>query len=467
MTARWLFRVALLISVAAAAANADEVPARVFHIGIVAGLPRSSPEHAAFEERLRELGYVEGRNLTIDFVPENDPDRLAAAVGEFARRGVDVIVTGGQDAALKAAITATASGATPGVFRAVDFDPLANGYIASLSHPGGNLTGVAFQQPELIAKRLDLLIQTVPHITRITLLYDVASLDQRDATTSAASALGIPLQAIDRHSLPYGYEQALVGTDGARGDALMTTSSAFGEPAAAIAEAAKMASLGQLTAGIAHEIKNPLNFVNNFADLSVELLDELKETAAPAISALGDEKRIEIDETITMLTGNLEKIAEHGRRADGIVKSMLEHSRGTSDERRSVDLNGLIDEALNLAYHGGRAQDASFNITLERDFAEVIAPIELVPQDITRVCLNLFGNGFYAATKRQKEGSDSTFKPTLKVSTRDLGSAVEVRDNGVGIPAEIKDKLFQPFFTTKPTGEGTGLGLSISYDIVT
>jgi two-component system NtrC family sensor kinase len=237
---------------------------------------------------------------------------------------------------------------------------------------------------------------------------------------------------------------------------------------ASLIQAEKMASLGQLTAGIAHEIKNPLNFVNNFAGLSVELLDELKETAAPAINALRDEKRAEIDETITMLTGNLEKIAEHGRRADGIVKSMLEHSRGSSGERRSVDLNGLIEEALNLAYHGGRAQDASFNITLERDFAEAIAPIELVPQDITRVCLNLFGNGFYAATKRQNQGSDPKFKPTLNVSTRDLGDAVEIkiRDNGVGIPPEIKDKLFQPFFTTKPTGEGTGLGLSISYDIV-
>jgi signal transduction histidine kinase len=234
-------------------------------------------------------------------------------------------------------------------------------------------------------------------------------------------------------------------------------------------QAEKMASLGQLTAGIAHEIKNPLNFVNNFAGLSVELLDELKETAAPAITALGDEKRAEIDETIEMLTGNLNKIAEHGRRADNIVKSMLEHSRGSSGERRSVDLNGLIEEALNLAYHGARAQDQSFNITLERDFADAIAPIELVPQDITRLCLNLFSNGFYATTKRQKEGSDPNFRPTLKVSTRDLGEAVEiqVRDNGIGIPPEIKDKLFQPFFTTKPTGEGTGLGLSISYDIVT
>jgi two-component system, NtrC family, sensor kinase len=238
---------------------------------------------------------------------------------------------------------------------------------------------------------------------------------------------------------------------------------------ASLVQAEKMASLGQLTAGIAHEIKNPLNFVNNFAGLSVELLDELKETAAPVITALDDDKRAEIDETIEMLTGNLEKIAEHGKRADNIVKSMLEHSRGSSGERRTVDLNDLIEEALNLAYHGARAQDQSFNITLERDFADGIAQIELVPQEITRVCLNLFGNGFYAATKRQKEGGDPNFKPTLKVSTRDLSDAVEIRilDNGIGIPAEIRDKLFQPFFTTKPTGEGTGLGLSISYDIIT
>jgi signal transduction histidine kinase len=233
--------------------------------------------------------------------------------------------------------------------------------------------------------------------------------------------------------------------------------------------AQKMAALGQLTAGIAHEIKNPLNFVNNFAGLSVELLDELKATARPAIAGLAENERGEIDEIVGMLTGNLEKIAEHGRRADGIVKRMLEHSRGGSGERREVDLNSLVEEALNLAYHGARAQDASFDVTLERDYAAAVAPIELVPQDITRVCLNLIGNGFYATTKRKKEGGDAKFKPTLRVSTRDLGDAVEVRirDNGVGIAPELRDKLFQPFFTTKPTGEGTGLGLSISYDIVT
>jgi two-component system, NtrC family, sensor kinase len=231
----------------------------------------------------------------------------------------------------------------------------------------------------------------------------------------------------------------------------------------------KMASLGQLTAGIAHEIKNPLNFVNNFAGLSVELLEELKETARPAIAGLADNERADVDEIVAMLTGNLEKIAEHGRRADSIVKSMLEHSRGGTGERREVDLNGLVEEALNLAYHGARAQDQNFNITLERDLDHALARVELVPQDMTRVFLNLFGNGFYAATKRQRDDAASDFRPALKVMTNDLGDTVEIRirDNGTGIPPEIRDKLFQPFFTTKPTGEGTGLGLSISWDIVT
>jgi signal transduction histidine kinase len=238
---------------------------------------------------------------------------------------------------------------------------------------------------------------------------------------------------------------------------------------ASLVHAQKMAALGQLTAGIAHEIKNPLNFVNNFAGLSIELLDELKAAAAPAIATLDEDTRAEIDETVGMLTSNLEKIADHGNRADGIVKSMLEHSRGGSDDRRSLDLNALIDEALNLAYHGARAQDQTFNIALERDFASSMAPIELVPQDMTRVFLNLFGNGFYAANQRRKRTAGNDFLPTLKVATRDVDGMVEVRvrDNGTGIAPEIREKLFQPFVTTKPTGEGTGLGLSISYEIVT
>jgi signal transduction histidine kinase len=237
---------------------------------------------------------------------------------------------------------------------------------------------------------------------------------------------------------------------------------------ASLVHAQKMAALGQVTAGIAHEIKNPLNFVNNFAGLSVELLDELKDAAARSTSAFDPSKRAEIVETISMLTGNLEKIVEHGRRADGIVRSMLQHSRGSSEDRRPTDLNALAEEALNLAYHGARAQDPNFDIALEHDLDRNLAPVDVVPQELTRVLLNLIGNGFYAANKRSRE-SDGTYRPVLKVTTREFGESVEVRvrDNGIGVRPENKDKLFQPFFTTKPTGEGTGLGLSISYEIIT
>ena len=230
---------------------------------------------------------------------------------------------------------------------------------------------------------------------------------------------------------------------------------------ASLVQAEKMASLGQLTAGIAHEIKNPLNFVNNFAELSGELLQELRDTIA---SPDADQ-----EELIEILTANLAKVAEHGRRADNIVTSMLLHSRGGSGERRTADLNALVEEALNLSFHGARARDKSFNISLERDLDPELGPVEIVPQDITRVLLNLFGNGFYAANKRLQEGADPDFRPSLRVTTRELGNRVEirVRDNGVGMPPEVQAKLFTPFFTTKPTGEGTGLGLSISYDIIT
>jgi signal transduction histidine kinase/HAMP domain-containing protein len=232
--------------------------------------------------------------------------------------------------------------------------------------------------------------------------------------------------------------------------------------------AEKMASLGQLTAGIAHEIKNPLNFVNNFSELSRELLQELKEAIASEIARLDGGARSDLEDLIETLTANLAKIVEHGRRADGIVTSMLLHSRGGSGERRETDLNALVGEALNLAFHGARAQDRGFNITLERDLDPDLVPVEIVPQDITRVLLNLFGNGFYAANMRRRKDADPAYQPILKVTTRDLGDQVEirVRDNGVGVPPEVRTRLFTPFFTTKPTGEGTGLGLSISYDIV-
>ena len=230
----------------------------------------------------------------------------------------------------------------------------------------------------------------------------------------------------------------------------------------------KLASLGQLTAGIAHEIKNPLNFVNNFADLSVDLLHELHAAVAPDKLQIAPELRAEIDDITTMLQGNLEKIAQHGRRADSIVKNMLLHSRSGPGEHRRIDLNAAVEEALNLAYHGARAETPGFNITLEKHLDPQAGSVDAFPQEFTRVMLNLIGNGFYAARKRAERGADKNFEPTLALTTRDLGAQVEirVRDNGTGIPPDARGRIFEPFFTTKPAGEGTGLGLSLSYDIV-
>ena len=228
----------------------------------------------------------------------------------------------------------------------------------------------------------------------------------------------------------------------------------------------KLASLGQLTAGIAHEIKNPLNFVNNFSGVSAELIDELQEALKDV--NLNEKRRKEINELTNMLRGNLDKVVQHGKRADAIVKNMLLHSREGSGEHRAVDINTLVEESLNLAYHGKRAEKQGFNITLERSFDPAAGQADVFPQDITRVLLNLISNGFYAATKRKAEADSGSYEPTLAASTRSLGDRVEirVRDNGSGIPPEVKEKVFNPFFTTKPAGEGTGLGLSISHDII-
>ena len=228
----------------------------------------------------------------------------------------------------------------------------------------------------------------------------------------------------------------------------------------------KLASLGQLTAGIAHEIKNPLNFVNNFSGLSIELLDELQE--AIESGTFDDKRRTEIAELIDTLRGNLDKIAQHGKRADSIVKNMLLHSREGSGERRPVNVNAIVEESLNLAYHGARAEKQGFTITLERSFDPEAGEADVFPQEITRVLLNLISNGFYAATKRQGQADSDSYEPILTAATRSLGDSVEIRirDNGTGIPPEVKEKMFNPFFTTKPAGEGTGLGLSISHDII-
>ena len=228
----------------------------------------------------------------------------------------------------------------------------------------------------------------------------------------------------------------------------------------------KLASLGQLTAGIAHEIKNPLNFVNNFSALSAELTDELNDVLKPV--AMDGKIREEVDELTGMLKDNLEKVVQHGKRADSIVKNMLLHSREGSREHRPADINSLLDESLNLAYHGARAEKGEFNITLQRDFDADAGTIELFPQEITRAFLNLIANGVYAATRRKTEDKEPGFEPTLRATTKNLGTTVEIRirDNGTGIPAEVQEKMFNPFFTTKPAGEGTGLGLSMTHDII-
>ena len=224
--------------------------------------------------------------------------------------------------------------------------------------------------------------------------------------------------------------------------------------------AEKMASLGELTAGIAHEIQNPLNFVNNFSEVSRELLEEMIEELAAGNPQ--EVKAIAGDVII-----NLEKILHHGKRADGIVKGMLMHSRTNKGEKETTDINDLVDEYLRLAFHGLRAKDKSFNAKLEIDFDDSIGVIEVVPQDIGRVILNLITNAFYAVSEKRKKKSPG-YAPTVWVSTKKLANQIHisVQDNGDGISSAIVDKIFQPFFTTKPTGEGTGLGLSLSYDII-
>jgi signal transduction histidine kinase len=228
----------------------------------------------------------------------------------------------------------------------------------------------------------------------------------------------------------------------------------------------KLASLGQLTAGIAHEIKNPLNFVNNFSGVSTELIDELRETLDSI--QVTPEARTQITELTNTLRDNLDKIVQHSKRADSIVKNMLLHSREGSGEHRLIDVNALVEESLNLAYHGARAENQGFKINMERSFDPAAGQVDVFPQEITRALLNLISNGFYAATKRKGQDNSEGYEPTLTAATKNLGDKVEIRirDNGTGIPPEVREKMFNPFFTTKPAGEGTGLGLSITHDII-
>jgi two-component system, NtrC family, sensor kinase len=229
---------------------------------------------------------------------------------------------------------------------------------------------------------------------------------------------------------------------------------------AQLIQSEKMASLGELTAGIAHEIQNPLNFVNNFSDVSTELVDEMNEELEKG--NVEDAKNIALD-----LKQNLEKINHHGKRAGDIVKGMLLHSRSSSGQKELTDINALADEYFRLAYHGLRAKDKTFNAAMKTDYDETLGLIKVIPQDIGRVILNLITNAFYAVSERKKQQPEG-YEPVVSVSTKKLHDKIEVyvKDNGTGIPQKALDKIFQPFFTTKPTGQGTGLGLSLSYDIV-
>lgn len=231
---------------------------------------------------------------------------------------------------------------------------------------------------------------------------------------------------------------------------------------AQLIQSEKMASLGELTAGIAHEIQNPLNFVNNFSDVNTELIAELEEERKKDNRDFKNE-----DALLKDLKENEQKINHHGRRAEAIVKGMLQHSRSSTGKKELTDINALADEYLRLSYHGLRAKDKTFNATMETDFSPGIEPINVIPQDIGRVILNLINNAFYAVTEKKKQSGDD-YKPIVSVSTRKINGTIElkVKDNGIGIPQKVLDKIFQPFFTTKPSGQGTGLGLSMSYDII-
>jgi signal transduction histidine kinase len=247
-------------------------------------------------------------------------------------------------------------------------------------------------------------------------------------------------------------------------DALQKSLEELKAAQAQLIQSEKMASLGELTAGIAHEIQNPLNFVNNFSDLSRELLEEMKEE----LDMGNSEEAKSIAENVRQ---NLEKILHHGQRADAIVKGMLQHSRSAAGQKEEADINTLAEEYLRLAYHGYRAKDNAFNVKLETNFDPAIGKVNVIPQDIGRVLLNLYNNAFYAVTEKSKTAKANYVpKVTLRSRVMEEGNRklveLSIRDNGNGIPEKIREKIFQPFFTTKPTGQGTGLGLSLSYDIV-
>jgi signal transduction histidine kinase/HAMP domain-containing protein len=460
------------VAVVIPAAGPDEIGAMARTLAAFRDTLEALRSAVAQFEALRDVGRAVGSTLDLDAVL----NLVVARAIEFSRARAGVVYE--YDETAREFRFRTSRGAEPSLVdllrdRSIGLDQGAIGRAASTASPvqitdlqqGGELaiSGLSESLRDLGYRSL----LAVPLLHEQQILGGLVVI-RREATAFSKEIVGL-VEAFAAQSALAVRNAQLFEEQLRRERDLRAANQQLRAAQASLIQAEKMASLGQLTAGVAHEIKNPLNFVNNFAELSRELLDELKEAIAVVAAGPQDASRHgEIDELMATLTGNLAKIGEHGRRADGIVRSMLLHSRGGSGERRAADLNALADEALGLAYHGVRAQDPGFNVTLDRRFAPDLGPVELVPQDITRVLLNLYGNGFYAAEKRRREGGDPKFEPVLRVTTSVHGDDVEirVRDNGTGITPEVRERLFTPFFTTKPTGEGTGLGLSISYDII-
>jgi signal transduction histidine kinase/HAMP domain-containing protein len=459
------------VAVAIPAAGPDEIGAMAHTLAAFRDTLEALRSAVAQFEALRDVGRAVGSTLDLDAVL----DIVVARAVEFSDAQIGVVYD--YDDTLRAFTFRTSRGAEPAMVallrqRSIGLGEGAIGWAAA--------TAASVQLPDLFGENefavpglADALGQMgYRSLLAVPLLHEQQILGglvviRQEAGTFSKEIVGLTEAFAAQSALAVRNAKLFEGQL-RRERELRAANEQLKAAQASLIQAEKMASLGQLTAGIAHEIKNPLNFVNNFAELSLELLDELREAVDAAAREGTVPDRSETDDLVATLSNNLAKIGEHGRRADGIVKSMLLHSRGGGGERHPTDLNALAEEALGLAYHGVRAQDPGFNVTLERDFAPGLGLVELVPQDITRVLLNLYGNGFYAANKRRREGIEPGFEPVLKVTTRDRDDEVEirVRDNGVGITSEVRPRLFTPFFTTKPTGEGTGLGLSISYDII-
>ena len=422
--------------------------------------PRSASFYQAFEQRLRQLGYIEGQNIAFEYRNAGgEVDRLPDIAAELARLDVDVIVTS-SDVATRAEAFAKANpfpadggsttsraGASSGAVQVVDV--LADDARSDLAREYQRLAG--FRTNLGVPLRRE--GETIGVFTLTRQVVRAFTKRQIELAETFADQAVIAISNVRLFEQVQARTKELAGSL----EDLRTAQDR-------LVQTEKLASLGQLTAGFAHEIKNPLNFVNNFSEVSLELLDELRESLGNNVATV---EKSELVELTNMVRTNLEKVRQHGQRADGIVKNMLMHSRESSGEWAAVDINSIVDDSLSLAYYGNRSERER-HVALDKLLDPAAGRVEMFRQDITRALLNIVSNGIYATLKQRANLSEETYEPALKVTTKSLGDAVEIiiRDNGEGIAPEIRGRIFNPFFTTKPPGEGTGLGLSLSHDII-